>query len=125
LALNLLSVTLTLFVASRFIDSTPLSLALGASDQVVALNLIAFTLLYGPISTLIGALGNTLSRRFEYQADAFAAQTSTPDAIANALARMVGNDYGSVTAHPLYTFLNLTHPAPVDRIRAIRALERS
>ena len=125
LALNLLSVTLTLFVASRFIDSTPLSLALGASDQVVALNLIAFTLLYGPISTLIGALGNTLSRRFEYQADAFAAQTSTPDAIAHALARMVGNDYGSVTAHPLYTFLNLTHPAPVDRIRAIRALERS
>lgn len=123
LALNVATITLTLFIASRFIDSATLSLALGASEQVVALNLIAFVLLYGPISTLIGALGNALSRRFEYQADAFAAETHTPPAIANALGRMVADDFATVTAHPLYTFLNLTHPAPVQRIRAIHALK--
>jgi STE24 endopeptidase len=116
---NVASITLTLFVASWVIDSAVLSQALGAPERVVALNLIVFTLLFGPINLAIGVLFNALSRRFEYQADAFAVRTSSRAGLANAMRRFVKNNLSMTTAHPLYAVLNLTHPAPVDRIRAI------
>lgn len=119
---NVLSITLTLFVASRLLDAESLSLALGASEHVVALNLLVFVLLFAPIQTAIGVLFNALSRRFEYEADAFAARTASAAGIANAMRRFVQRDYAMATAHPLYTWLNLTHPAPVERIRAIERL---
>jgi len=122
LAVNVASLTLTLFVASRFLDAEVLSLALGAEERVVALNLLMFVLLFAPLQTLIGAVGNALSRRFEFQADAFAARTASPAAMANTLRRFVQRDFAMPTAHPLYTWLHLTHPAPVERIRAIERL---
>ena len=119
LVANVAAITLTLFLMSLLVESATLSAALGAAEHVVALNLIAVVLLFGPVSTLLGVLGNALSRRFEYQADAFAARTTAPAAMTGALRRFVQNDLALATAHPLYTALELTHPAPVERIRAI------
>jgi STE24 endopeptidase len=116
---SIASLTLTLYLASLFLDATALSQALGAEERIVALNLLVFVLLVSPIQTAIGVLFNAISRRFEYQADAFAARSTSPAAIANAMRRFVQRDYAMATAHPLYTALNLSHPAPVERIRAI------
>jgi len=118
---NVASVTLTLFVLSLVVDSTTLSQALGATERTVALNLLAFALLFTPVTTAFGVLLNALSRRFEYQADAFAARTHAPAAMIAALRRLSSDALADPTAHPLYAWLFLTHPAPVDRIRAIAA----
>ena len=116
---NLATITLTLFALSRLVDSALPSRALGADGAVLALNLIVFSVLFGPIETLIGVLVNAFSRRFEYQADAFAARTTSPEAMTSALKRFVSDELSLPTAHPLYAALTLSHPAPVDRIRAI------
>ncbi|MBW6455012.1 MAG: M48 family metallopeptidase [Trueperaceae bacterium] len=118
---NVASVTLMLFLLSLVVDSAALSRALGADGQVLALNLLAFGLLFTPVTTAIGALLNALSRRFEYQADAFAASSHVPAAMMSALRRLSHDALADPTAHPLYAWLFLTHPAPVDRIRAIAA----
>jgi STE24 endopeptidase len=119
LVANLAAITFTLFLMSLLVESSTLSAALGASERIVALNLIAVALLFGPVSTLLGALGNALARRFEYEADAFAARTASPEAVCATLRSFVQHDLALATAHPLYTALELTHPAPVERIRAI------
>jgi STE24 endopeptidase len=118
---NVASVTLTLFFLSRVVDSATLSRALGADGQVLALNLLAFGLLFTPVTTAFGVLLNALSRRFEYQADAFAARSHTPAAMIATLRRLSHDALADPIAHPLYAWLFLTHPAPVDRIRAVAA----
>jgi STE24 endopeptidase len=118
---NVASVTLTLFLLSRVVDSAALSLALGAAEHALALNLLAFGVLFTPVTTAIGVVLNGVSRRFEYQADAFAARTHAPAAMIAALRRLSSDALADPTAHPLYAWLFLTHPAPVDRIRAIAA----
>jgi len=119
LAVNVAAIAVTLFLMSLLVESSTLSAALGASERVVALNLIGVALLFGPMSTLLGVLGNALSRRFEYEADAFAARTASPAAMCDTLRSFVKHDLALATAHPLYTALELSHPAPVERIRAI------
>ena len=119
LAANVAAITFTLFLISLLVESSTLSAALGAGERVVALNLIGVALLFGPVSTLLGVFGNALSRRFEYEADAFAARTASPAAMCTTLRSFVQHDLTLATAHPLYTALELTHPAPVERIRAI------
>jgi len=121
LAGNVALVTLTLFVLSRVVDSTNLSLALGADGHAVALNLLAFGLLFTPVTTALGVVFNALSRRFEYQADAFAARTHDPEAMTRALERLANDALAAPLAHPLYAWLFLTHPPPVERIRALTA----
>jgi STE24 endopeptidase len=116
---NVASVTLTLFVLSLVVDSTTLSQALGAAERTVALNLLAFGVLFTPATTSFGVLLNALSRHFEYQADAFAARTHASASMIAALRRLSSDALADPTAHPLYAWLFLTHPAPVDRIRAI------
>lgn len=118
---NVTSVTLTLYFLSLVVDSAALSRALGADGQVLALNLLAFGLLFTPVTTALGVLLNALSRRFEFQADAFAARSHTPAAMVAALRRLSHDALADPTAHPLYAWLFLTHPAPVDRIRAVAA----
>ncbi len=116
---SIASVTLLLFVLSLVIDSTTLSQALGAGERVVALNLVAFMLLFTPVSTAIGVLTNALSRRFEYQADAFAAHTHSPSAMRAALMRLSTDAHAAPLGHPLYAWLYMSHPATVDRLRAL------
>ncbi len=118
---NVASITLTLFLLSLVVDGAALSRALGADGRVLALNLLAFGLLFTPVTTAIGVLLNALSRRFEYQADAFAARSHAPTAMMSALRRLSHDALADPTAHPLYAWLFLTHPAPVDRIRAVAA----
>ena len=118
---NVASVTLTLFFLSLVVDSAALSRALGADGHALALNLLAFGVLFTPVTTAIGVALNGVSRRFEFQADAFAARTHDSAAMIAALRRLSSDALADPTAHPLYAWLFLTHPAPVDRIRAIAA----
>ncbi len=119
---SIASVTLLLFVLSLAVDSATLSQALGASERVVALNLVAFMLLFTPVSSAIGVLTNALSRRFEYQADAFAARTHGPAAMRSALMRLTTDAHAAPLSHPLYEWLHMSHPASVDRLRALDRL---
>ena len=49
-----------------------IALALGTDLSNFHLGLVAFGILFTPISIVFGLLGNILSRRNEYQADAYA-----------------------------------------------------
>ncbi|WP_339611833.1 M48 family metallopeptidase, partial [uncultured Planktosalinus sp.] len=58
---------LTLWLLSIFIDSPLLSQALGVETPSFHIGLIAFFILYSPISTITGLVMTYLSRVFEYQ----------------------------------------------------------
>jgi len=75
LASSILLTGFTLYILSLFVNSSILSEALGISTPSFHIGLIAFGILYSPISEITGLLMNYVSRVFEYQADNFAKET--------------------------------------------------
>ena len=70
------------------IFNTQLSEALGATSMKIHLNLIAFGILYSPISMITGLFMNMLSRKNEFEADRYAVTTSEGAKLAQALKKL-------------------------------------
>jgi len=72
---SILLTGLTLYILSLFISNPLLSEALGVKTPSFHIGLVAFGLLYSPISEITGLIMNLFSRKFEYQADDYAKNT--------------------------------------------------
>jgi STE24 endopeptidase len=107
---------LMLFILSLFIKSDILWQALGVQTSSFHIGLIAFTILYSPIAEITGFLMNFLSRKFEYQADDFAKQTHSKNALISALKKLSKNSLSNLTPHPLYVKFHYSHPTLFQRI---------
>lgn len=116
LVLSLVLMGLMLFILSLFIKSDILSQALGVQTSSFHIGLIAFTILYSPIAEITGFLMNFLSRKFEYQADDFAKQTHSKNALISALKKLSKNSLSNLTPHPLYVKFHYSHPTLFQRI---------
>lgn len=77
------------------------------------------------ISAVLGAwitpLGNFLSRRNEFEADAFAATYSQAEALVSALTKLYRDNAATLTPDPLYSAYNDSHPAALDRVGRLLA----
>jgi len=85
--------------------------------------LIFFGMLYSPIDFFSGLIFQALSRKHEYQADRFAAETTgTSINLVSALKKLSVNNLSNLTPHPVYVFLNYSHPPVLERIKALKSL---
>lgn len=124
LVLSLIQTGVILFILSRFLFSPELSQALGASETAVHLNLIAFGLLFSPISTILGILMNIFSRKNEFEADQYAAETYAAKPLETALLSLHTENLSNATPHPAYVFVNYSHPPLLERLKALRTLRK-
>jgi STE24 endopeptidase len=122
LVLSIIQMGIMLYIFSLFAFSQDLSIALGYSSNSVAINLIAFSILFSPISMLIGILFNLFSRKNEYEADAYAAQTWNANDLANALKKLSVKNLSNILPHNAYVFMNYSHPTLFQRLRALKGL---
>jgi len=121
--LSILTSGLMFFILSLFINNRELFAAFGMDHVSVYASLFFFGFLYAPIEMLLSVFGNILSRRHEYEADAFAVDTyGKPEAMISALKKLSVDALSNLTPHPLKVFLSYSHPPVLDRIRAIRSL---
>ena len=106
----------SLFILSLFINSPLLSEALGVSMSSFHIGLIAFGILYSPISEVTGLFMNYMSRKFEYQADNYAKETFASKPLINSLKKLSKNSLSNLTPHPAYVFMHYSHPTLLERI---------
>jgi len=106
-----------LFVLSLFIKTPVLSLALGVSHPSFHIGLIAFGILYSPVSQILGVFMNYMSRNFEYQADNYAKNTFSASPLISSLKKLSKNSLSNLTPHYLYVFFHFSHPTILDRIK--------
>ena len=59
---------------------------------------------------------NVLSRKNEFEADAFARENYEGHALATALKKLTVNNLGNLRPHPLYVFFNYSHPPVLERL---------
>lgn len=122
MVLSLLQMGLTLFIMSLLIFNEQLSLALGGEELSIHLNFIAFALLYTPISRITGLFMNILSRKNEFEADAFAVTTYAGKPLMEALKKLSVTSLSNLTPHPAYVFVNYSHPPLLQRLEALESL---
>ncbi|SOB59881.1 Ste24 endopeptidase [Pseudodesulfovibrio profundus] len=109
------------YLLSLFLDSKGLFDAFGMEHMSVYAGLVFFTLLYTPISMVLGVVGNYLSRKYEFEADAFAAETTNnPGAMISALKKLSANNLSNLTPHPLVVWLEYSHPPVLERVRVLK-----
>lgn len=120
--LSILQIVFTLFVLSRMIYSENVSLALGGSQLAIHLNLLAFGILFSPISAVTGLFMNMYSRKNEYEADAYARDTFDGNALSNALKRLSVDSLSDLYPHPAYVFFHYSHPPLLKRLSALSTL---
>lgn len=111
---------LTLFILSIFISNPLLSNALGVDIPSFHIGLIAFGMLYSPISEITGLIMNHLSRKFEYQADNYAKKTYKAEPLITSLKKLSKNSLSNLTPHPAYVFMHYSHPTLLQRIKNLK-----
>lgn len=107
----------TLWLLSLFINNPLLSEALNVSQPSFHIGLIAFGVLYSPISGITSFIMNFLSRKFEYQADNYAKQTYAAPPLISGLKKLSKNSLSNLTPHPLYVFVHYSHPTLLQRFQ--------
>jgi STE24 endopeptidase len=94
---------------------------LGPTGAVVAIGLYVIGILASPLGLIISPLTSWLSRRNEYQADAYSLQLYPhPTALEDALIGLSEKNLSNLFPHPLVVIFGYSHPPLVQRVSAIR-----
>jgi len=117
LVFSVLLTGFTLWLLSLFITSPILSEALGVQIPSFHIGMIAFGMLYSPISEITGLFMNSLSRKFEYQADDFAKETHNASDLISSLKKLSKNSLSNLTPHAAYVWFHYSHPSLLQRIK--------
>ncbi|AUS04242.1 M48 family metallopeptidase [Pseudotamlana carrageenivorans] len=117
---SILLTGITLYILSLFISNPLLSNALGVETPSFHIGLIAFGLLYAPISEATGLIMNLFSRKFEYQADDYAKNTFKAEPLITSLKKLSKNSLSNLTPHPAYVFMHYSHPTLLQRIKNLK-----
>ena len=115
LIISILIMGFTFWLLSLFIGNPILSEALNVASPSFHIGLIAFGILYSPISELTGLIMNFISRIFEYQADNYAKETFDAAPLISGLKKLNKNSLSNLTPHPAYVFVYYSHPTLLQR----------
>lgn len=119
LVLSILQTGITLFIFSFVVDNPAMAAALGAGEPSFHIGAIVFGLLYAPVSFVLGIAMNVLSRKNEFEADAFARETYSGEALKSALKKLSVDNLSNLTPHPLYVFFHYSHPPLLERLKKL------
>ena len=117
---SILLTGLTLYILSIFISNPLLSQAIGVKIPSFHAGLIAFGLLYSPISEITGLIMNYFSRKFEYQADDYAKYTYKAEPLISSLKKLSKNSLSNLTPHKASVFMHYSHPTLLERISNLK-----
>jgi STE24 endopeptidase len=95
--------------------------AFGFVPVNIAPALLLFAILSGVVTFWFSPLAHWWSRRYEYQADAFAAGVmNEPRSLIGALRKLNEKNLSNLTPHPLYSGFYYSHPTLLEREQALR-----
>jgi len=121
MALSIAQAGVMFYLLSIFLSRPGLYEAFYMEQRSIYAGLVFFSLLFTPVESILSIFLQALSRRNEYEADRYAAETfEQPEAMVSALKKLAVDHLSNLTPHPLHVILNDSHPPILQRIRAIR-----
>ena len=110
-----------LAVLGQLIDQPAFYAGLGVEAQNTALALILFFLVAPLFTFPLTPLTSLLSRRHEYEADAYAAEQTSAADLAQALVKLYEDNAATLTPDPLHSLFYDSHPPAALRVARLSA----
>ncbi len=105
------------------LHSEGLYTAFGVRYPSVAMGLVLFSIVYSPWSHLLDAPQQALTRKHEFEADRFAAEsTGSAEPLMASLKKLTRDHLSHLTPHPFYVKLHYSHPPLLERLKALAAV---
>jgi len=111
-----------LWLLGQLIDAPWFYAGLGVPVQNTALALVLFFLVIPVFTFLLSPLGSYLSRRNEFEADAYAAANASATDLIHALVKLYEDNASTLTPDPLHSLFYDSHPPAAQRIARLQAL---
>ena len=111
-----------LWLLGQLIDSPWFYAGLGVPSQNTTLALILFFLVVPVFTFPLSPLLSQLSRRHEFEADAYAAEHTAAADLSRALVKLYEDNAATLTPDPLYSAFYDSHPPAAQRIARLQAL---
>lgn len=108
-----------LYLFGLFVRMPEFSQALGAEIGSFHVGAIAFGIILTPLGTLIGIAMNMLSRKNEFEADAYAKSTYAGEPLASGLKKLTAENLSNLKPHPWYAFVHYSHPPVLQRLERL------
>jgi STE24 endopeptidase len=109
-----------LYIFGYFASSNELSAALGVEKATFHIALIAFVIIYSPVSMVLEIFSNRQSRKNEYQADNFTKKYGISEHLVTALKKLSSHNMSNLTPHPWSVFLQYSHPPLYERVKNLK-----
>ena len=125
LVVGILQMALIFFLIGLATDPTgafarQLHDAFGVAQISPQAGLVFFTILLEPASKLLSVLANAWSRKHEFEADAYAGEsTGSPESLATALKKLSSDHLSHPSPHKLRVVLDYSHPPLLQRLKAL------
>jgi STE24 endopeptidase len=113
-----------LWLLGQLIDTPWFYTGLGVAAQNTALALILFFLVMPVFTFPLGPLMSQLSRRHEFEADAYAAQHAAASDLIRALVKLYQDNASTLTPDPLHSLFHDSHPPAAQRIAHLQLQEK-
>ena len=108
-----------------FVVTNPyVSIAFGFEGANLAFGIYALLILFKPFDLILTIPENALSRKHEYEADAFECEHVGKEASISAIKKIYREELGNLTPHPFVVRLYHTHPTASERVAAFESEER-
>ena len=121
--LSALQSGIMLYILSIFINNEQLFavFSMEPGNLSIYASLVFFSMLYSPISLIVGVFFSVISRKNEFSADTYSSETAQmPESLISGLKKLSKENLSNLTPHWLNVFLNYSHPPVLERIRALR-----
>lgn len=113
-----------LWLLGQLIDAPWFYTGLGVPAQSTALGLILFFLVMPVFTFPLSPLMSNLSRRHEFEADAYAAQHAAASDLIRALVKLYQDNASTLTPDPLHSLFHDSHPPAAQRIAHLQIQEK-
>ena len=119
--LGVIETGIMLFIFNLFMNDSDLFAVFSVDTVSIYCGLVFFSMLYSPISMVTSIFTTAMSRKNEFEADAYALETTQkPEPLISMLKGLSASNLSHLTPHPLMVFLSYSHPPVVDRIAAVQ-----
>ena len=119
--LGILETGMMLFIFNFFTSDQALFNVFGVVNVSIYCGLVLFGMLYSPVSLITSIFTTALSRKNEFEADAYALETTKkPEPLISMLKGLAASNLSHLTPHPLMVFLSYSHPPVSQRINAVK-----
>lgn len=108
------------FLFSFIINNIEIALALWSNNSSFHIWAVAFSILFTPLSLILGILWNILSRKNEYEADNFAKINYSWEELILWLKKLSINNLTNLFPHKVYEFIHYSHPSVLKRIKILK-----